>query len=74
MLRIILEGGSSDTQLLDLDADHPPPHLDRAGEVYAPVLSHFDEHLRDITGRWRYRYRPAWQEMQPGHSALAVKP
>lgn len=73
-LSIILEGGDSDTQQLKVQLDRPPHHLDRHGERYGQVLSHFDEHLRDIAGRWRYRIQVDYQRMQPAHSAISVKP
>lgn len=73
-LRVILEGGNSDTQRDDLQLDQPPPYLDRGGERYGQVLSHFDEHLRDIAGRWRYRLEVEHRAMKPGHRAIDVKP
>lgn len=74
MLSIVLEGGRSDLERLELDHAVPPPHLDRGGERYGQVLSHFDEHLRDISGRWRYRIVVKHQAMSPAHSAIPVKP
>ncbi|MBB3328462.1 hypothetical protein [Microlunatus antarcticus] len=50
MLRIILKGGRSDTQRLELDVDSAPEHLEQDGERYEPVLSHYDEHLATSPG------------------------
>lgn len=74
MLRIIFEGGKSDTERLELDAEQPPARVERDGERYGPVLDHYDRHMRDITGAWRFRVLVPFREMDPGHSALDVKP
>ncbi|GAB2569173.1 hypothetical protein GCM10009593_02870 [Microlunatus antarcticus] len=50
VLRIILKGGRSDTQRLELDVDSAPEHLEQDGERYEPVLSHYDEHLATSPG------------------------
>jgi len=74
MVRVVLEGGRSDTEGLELDEWAPPLHIDRSGERYGQVLSHYDEHLRDVAGRWRYRVVVEHQVMQPAHSAIDVRP
>jgi hypothetical protein len=75
MIRVILEGGESDTQRLELDGEEPPAQVERPdGERYGPVLDHWDRHMRDITGRWRYRIRVEHRDMPRGYEAPRVKP
>jgi hypothetical protein len=74
-MRVILEGGGSDTEHLELADDQPPPAtVEPAGESYGPVLDYYDQHMRDITGRWRYRLRVEYRPMKPAHSTINVKP
>ena len=74
MLRFILEGGASDTQRLELDVEEPPAHVNRGDERYGPVLDHWDQHMRDIAGRWRYRIVVEYRAMPRGYEAPRVKP
>jgi hypothetical protein len=74
MVQMILEGGRSDTGRLDLDGQLPPASVDRQGELYEPVLSHSDQHLRDISGRWRYQLCSPYRAMPRGYEALRIKP
>lgn len=74
MVLVVLEGGGSDPERLEVDETEPPLHLDRGGERYAQVLSHFDQHLPDISGRWRYRIVVQHQAMPLAHAAIMVKP
>lgn len=74
MLRIILEGGRADTDRDELELEQPPPFVERGGERYEPVLSHYDEHLRDVAGRWRYRLMSPYRAMPRGYEAPRVKP
>jgi hypothetical protein len=74
-MRVILEGGGSDTEHLELADDQPPPAtVEPAGESYGPVLDYYDQHMRDITGRWRYRLVVEFRAMPRGYEAPRVKP
>ena len=74
-VRVILEGGRSDTERLDLDLDRPPPYISRpGGERYDPVLDHHDQPMRDIADRWRYRLASPYRPMPHGYEAPRIKP
>lgn len=74
MVYVVLEGGRSDLEWFDLAQSDPPEQIERSNERYGPVLSHYDQHLRDISGRWRYRLVIEHQVMQPAHAAIDVRP
>lgn len=51
-LRIVFEGGQSDTDRLDLAVDRPPAYVSSPGsERYDLVLDHHDQPMEDIAGR-----------------------
>lgn len=74
MVRIVLEGGRSDLERRELDQNEPPQHWMSGGERYEPVVDHWDQPMRDITGRWRYRLRVEHRAMPRGYEAPRVKP
>lgn len=74
MVLIVLEGGRSDLERHDLDLGEPPSHWLSRGERYEPVLDHWDQRMRDVNGRWRYRIRVAHRAMPRGYEAPRIKP